>query len=121
MRKAVIKTKGGSGPSAIDADGWRRILCSNNFGDAKVDLRKVIANFIKKVCTEKMSAVSIEPFVTCRLIPLEKKPGFQPIEVEEILCRITGKSLRQYLRRKLLLQLGHSNYMQGKRLDSKQL
>ena len=33
VRKAAIKTKGGSGPSAMDADGWRRILCSNNFGD----------------------------------------------------------------------------------------
>ena len=26
IRKAAIKTKGGSGPSAMDADGWRRIL-----------------------------------------------------------------------------------------------
>ena len=27
IRKAAIKTKGGSGPSAMDSDGWRRILC----------------------------------------------------------------------------------------------
>ena len=26
----------------MDADGCRRILCSNNFGDANVDLRKVV-------------------------------------------------------------------------------
>ena len=49
----------------MDADGCRRILCSNNFGDRKVDPRKVVANFIKKICTEKVSAVSIEVFVTC--------------------------------------------------------
>ena len=49
----------------MDADGCRRILCSNNFGDGKVDPRKVVANFIKKICTEKVSAVSIEVFVTC--------------------------------------------------------
>ena len=60
IRKAAIKTKGGSGPSAMDANGWRRILCSNNFGDANVDLRKAIVNFIEKICTEKVSAVFIK-------------------------------------------------------------
>ena len=70
-RKATIKGKGGSGPLAMDADGWRRILCSNNFSDANVDLRNAIASFIKKICTEKMSAVSIEAAVACRLISLD--------------------------------------------------
>ena len=65
IRKAAIKTKGGSGPSAMDVDEWRWILCSNNFGDANVNLRKAIAIFIKKICTEKVSAVSIEAFVAC--------------------------------------------------------
>ena len=74
-RKAAIKTKGGSGPSAMDADGWRRILCSNNFGDTNVDLRKAVANFIKKICTEEISTTSIETFVACRLISLDKNPG----------------------------------------------
>ena len=74
IRKAAIKTNGGSGPSTMDIGGWRRILCSNNFSDTNVDLRKAIANFIKKICTEKVSAVSIEVFVACRLIPLDKNP-----------------------------------------------
>ena len=77
IRKAAIKTKGGPGPSAMDADGWRRVLCSNNFGDTNVNLRKAIANFIEKICTEKVSAVSIEAFVSCRLISLEKNPRFK--------------------------------------------
>ena len=77
IRKAAIKTNEGSGPSSMDTGGWRRILCSNNFGDANVDLRKAIANFIKRICTEKVSAVSIEAFVACRLIPLDKKPRFE--------------------------------------------
>ena len=68
IRKAAIKAKGGSAPSAIDSDGWRRILCSNNFGDANVDLRNAIANFIKELCTEKVPAVSIEASVAyCRV------------------------------------------------------
>ena len=31
IRKVAIRTKGGLGPSSMDADGWRRILASNNF------------------------------------------------------------------------------------------
>ena len=54
IRKAAIKAKGESGLLAMDADGWSRILCSNNFGDANIDLTNVIANFIKKICTEKV-------------------------------------------------------------------
>ena len=30
IRKAAIKTKGGSGPSVMDADGWKTVLCSIN-------------------------------------------------------------------------------------------
>ena len=31
IRKVAIRTKGALGPSSMDADGWRRILASNNF------------------------------------------------------------------------------------------
>ena len=89
IRKVAIKTKGGSEPLTMDADGWRRILCSNEFDDAKEDLRKTIANFVKKICTEKVPTVAIEAFVACRLISLDKTPGLRPIGVGEILCRIT--------------------------------
>ena len=81
VRKAAIKTKGGSGPSAMDADGWRRIFCSNNFGDTNVDLRKAIANFIKKICTDEISTTSIETSVACRLILLAKNSGLRPMGV----------------------------------------
>lgn len=46
--KSAIKTKGGSKPSAMDADGWKRILCLNNFGDTNLDLRKAIANLSRR-------------------------------------------------------------------------
>ena len=81
IRKAAIKTKEESGPSTMDAYGWRRILCLNSFGDANVDLRKTITNFIKMICTEKVSAVSIEAFVACRIIPPYKSAGLQPVAV----------------------------------------
>ena len=118
IRKAAIKTKGGSGPSAMDADGWRRILCSNNFGDANVDLRKAIANFIKKICTEKVSAVSIEAFVACRLIPLDKNPGLRPIGVGEILCRITGKAIVSVLKKEVVSSAGSLQVCAGQEAGS---
>ena len=31
-RKAAMKTRGVSGPSGLDTDGWKRILLSKNFG-----------------------------------------------------------------------------------------
>ena len=53
IRKAVIKTKGVSGPSVMDTCGWSRILCSSNFGNTNVDIRKAIANFVKEICSDK--------------------------------------------------------------------
>ena len=37
---AAKMTRGGSGPSGIDADGWRRILISRDYGETGNDLRK---------------------------------------------------------------------------------
>lgn len=85
--KAVIKTKGESGYLTMDAGGWRRILYSNNFGDTNLDLRKALS---KTICTEKVSTLSIESLVVCRLISLDKNPGLRPIEIGKILRRITG-------------------------------
>ena len=87
----MINTKEGSAPSGLDADGWRRILASNCFGDSSPDLCKVIASFTRKLCSGKLDASSLEAFLACRLIPLDKNPGMCTIGVSEILRRIAGK------------------------------
>ena len=38
-----MNTKGTAGPSGMDADVWRKILCSNNFKMAGKELREEIA------------------------------------------------------------------------------
>ena len=91
-----MKTRGGSGPSGMDADGWRHILLSKNFGDAPNDLCKAIASVIKKLCTEKLRSNNIEALLASRLIPLDKHPGLRPIGVGEVLRRITGKVVDQF-------------------------
>ena len=89
----IIKlTKGGSGPSSLDADEWRRMLTSREFGTSSTDLRKTFAQVIKNLYIEELeSTASLEAFTACRLIPLDKKPGLRPIVVGEVLRRIAGK------------------------------
>ena len=47
IMKASILTKSGSGPSSLDAHGWRRVLTSLAFGTATLDLRKTFGKLIK--------------------------------------------------------------------------
>ena len=49
IRKAAIRTKGGSIPSSMDADSQRRILASNNFGVKCTGMLQVYAGQISLV------------------------------------------------------------------------
>ena len=91
FRKAALKTRGGAGPSGLDADGWKRIFTSNQFGDSTDDLCKTFAEVIKKLCTVENLSISLEAFLGNRLIPLDKNFGLRPIGVGEVLRRIAGK------------------------------
>ena len=46
VKIASINTRGGAGPSGVDADGWRHILVSRNFGMVSEDLRNDLAQTI---------------------------------------------------------------------------
>ena len=65
VQKTALKIRGGLRPSRMDAEVWRRILLSNNFGDTPTDFCEAIANIIKKRCTEA-SHRNLEPFLGCR-------------------------------------------------------
>ena len=43
IMRSAMNTKGTAGPSGMDADVWRKILCSNNFKTAGKELREEIA------------------------------------------------------------------------------
>ena len=79
--KAAMLTKGGPGPSTLEADGWRKYLTSRSFGTASSELRKTFALFVKRLCLEEIrNAESLESFTACRLIPLDKRPGLRQLE-----------------------------------------
>ena len=54
ISKAALRTKGAAGPSGLDADGWRRILVSKNFGKHGQYLRSSIAQMTRIICTEEI-------------------------------------------------------------------
>ena len=75
----------------MDADGWRRMLALNSFITTNSNLRKAFANVVKQLCTDLIETKTVEAFLSCRLIPVDKNPSLRPIGVGEVLRRITGK------------------------------
>ena len=62
IRESAFRTKGGLSPSGMDADGWCRIIASNNFGASRSDLRKTFRNVVRKLCTDLVETHTIETF-----------------------------------------------------------
>ena len=87
----IPRTRGGSGPSGMDADGWGRILTSNSFGKSSTNICIALANVAKKSCVEADQTDSLEAFLASRLIPLDKNSGLRPIGVGEVIGRITER------------------------------
>ena len=69
----------------MDAEGWRRILANKQFGNSSSDLCKPIVRMTRKLCTVEGQRESLEAFVSCRLIPLDKNPALHPVGICEIL------------------------------------
>ena len=91
VKRGAGRTRAGAGPSGLDADGWRRILMAKEFGNSSIDLCTAIAEVIKKLCTADNLSPSLEEFLVCHLIPLDKSPGLGPIGIGEILHWIASK------------------------------
>ena len=91
--KAAKDTKGSGGPSGMDADQYRRLLCSKNFLKEAKALREELAEFARKLATNMYDPQLVEVYIACRLIPLDKDPGIRPIGIGEVLRRIVGKAI----------------------------
>ena len=113
VKRAAVRTRGGAGPSGLDADVWRRILITKQFGTSSTDLGKAFPEIIKKLCTADNLLPSLEPFLACRLIPLAKNPGLRPVGIGEILRRITGKVMVSHIRKDLISSVGSLQVFAG--------
>ena len=47
VRKALLKTKGGSRSSGMDAEGWHRIFTLKSFGDSSINLQVFAKPLVK--------------------------------------------------------------------------
>ena len=102
VEKAALHVQGSGGPTHLDADGWKHILCSKAYGKLPFQLCSAIAEFAKRLCVEDVNPESLNEFVACRLVPLNKgddkrgNPGVRPVGVGEVL-RLFGVLLARWL------------------------
>ena len=86
MREAALRTKRSGGPSGVDANGIKRILACKSFKRSRVNLCESIAKLTRRLCTEFVDPLTIEPILASRLIPLNKSNGeVRPIGVGEVI------------------------------------
>ena len=101
--RAAKSTRGSGGPSKIDSDVWRRLLCSKSFDPASENLREQVALLARRLCREYLDPKCLVEYTGCRLIPLDKDPGseelkIRPIGIGEVLRRVVGKSIMMFLK-----------------------
>ena len=91
IKRAAIHTHGAAGPSGVDACAWRRICTS--FGDASASLCDALASAARCLSTTLVDSAVLMPFVACRLIPLDKRPGVRSIGIGDVPRRIIAKAI----------------------------
>ena len=109
---SAIKTRGSAGPSGMDADLYRRIMCSKNFSTEGKSLREEIATLTRNLLTKSYHPSLLEGYTSCRLIPLDKNPGVRPIGIGEVLRRIIGKTVTAFLKKRSKKQLVLCKFVQ---------
>ena len=80
-----------AGPARLDANGWTRML-SSSFGDNSLDFCSALALMAKKLCLKRYygNDGSLETFLACKQITLDKNPAERPIGIGEVIKRILG-------------------------------
>ena len=82
------------------------LLSSRKYKVENRELRTQIAIMARKLATEILDPLTLEAYVSCRLIPLDKNPGVIPIGVGGVLHRIVGKCIGWVLKEDIQLAAG---------------
>ena len=104
IQKCSRTLHGSGGPTQIDSDVWKHIICSKSYGREPLDLAEAIANLAKRLCCENIHPHCLTEFTSSRLLPLDKgcdsdgNPGVRPIGIGEVLRRIISKSVLSLLK-----------------------
>ena len=98
---SASKTKGSAEPFGMDAELYKRILCSKNFKTEGKILREELAVFTRNLPRKSYHPSLLEAFTSCRLIPLDNNPRIRPIGVGEVLRKIVGKTGSSFLKEEI--------------------
>ena len=99
IMKSAKSVSGAGGPTQVDADIWKHLICSKFNKKQSEELASSIAELAKILCVESIPASHTSEFLAGRLIPLDKKGGgIRPIGIGEVLRRIIAKSVSSVLR-----------------------
>ena len=95
--------QGSGGPTKVDADFFKHIICSKFYGNNTINLCQAIVDLTKRLATESLNPECLRHFVSCRLIPLMKDTDtnevhVRPIGIGEVIRRITGKCITTILK-----------------------
>ena len=108
-----------TGPSGVDANGFRRILACKSFKQSSTRLCEEIATMTRTLSTQYIDPMTIEPLVANRLIPLDKGEGaVRPIEVGEVLRRICGKCVMSVVKKDVVDASGSLQLCAGQKSGS---
>ncbi len=99
VQKLAKTTFGSGGPSQVNADIWKSMICSKLYGKCSDELAEEIANMGKRLCTEKIPYDTLRTHLANRLVPLIKEDnGIRPVGIGETLRRIIGKCVSHVLK-----------------------
>ena len=114
FRKAAIKTKGETGHSTMDADGWRGILCSSSFCNKNLDLRKVLISFIKIFGQRNCQAFPLKHLLYANSSLFTKIQVYNQQALRNSFAKLQQKSLCWYLGKKQCHDLGHFKHCRAR-------
>jgi len=66
-------SSGSGGPTQIDIDTWREMICSNSYGTHSKMLADEAATLAKRLATDTIPHDYISTILACRLVPLKKR------------------------------------------------
>ena len=93
------KLSGSGGPTLVDSEVWKQLICSRFYGDASTRLAESIASLAKILCSRATEPEILRELLSNRLIPLDKGGGaVRPIGIGEVLRRIISKAVTRVLR-----------------------
>ena len=93
VAKTAGRLNGSAGPSGLDAEVFKRMLCSKNYAQDGKMLREEIPLMCFRLCTMHSCPGLLAPLTSCRLLDLDKNPGVRPIGVGEVLRKLLGKCI----------------------------